>query len=239
MIKIKQIFNEDVADKLFRYLKKFANKAKKNSKTPQKAFVLYDDNDYLSSQKIIEAVCNDMDFNILKIDDLETKKLQKFSKISEATQSQRITSIPDTVKEKLGLLEKILNNNNVKFISFFNQELNKQVETNSNNNSIKKDKIKNNNNGGTASGNNSNLLPMKDITKYFNQDTRERKIYNVINSNILKFLNMKKTLILLSDSFANIEEAKSYVSSVMGKINDTKCPIVILTSNCFYNFFCF
>ena len=117
-----------------------------------------------------------MDFNILKIDDLETKKLQKFSKISEATQSQRITSIPDTVKEKLGLLEKILNNNNVKFISFFNQEINKQADTNSNNNSIKKDKIKNNNNGGTASGNNSSLLPMKDITKYFNQDTKERKI---------------------------------------------------------------
>jgi len=171
-----------------------------------------------------------LDFNILKIDDLESKKLTKFNKISEATQSQRISSISDIVKEKLGLLEKILNNNNVKFISFFNQELNKQLETYSNNTSIKKEKSKSNNNGGSSSGNNSNLLPMKDITKYFNQDTKERKIYNVINHNILKLLNMKKTLILLSDSFANIEEAKSYVSSVMGKINDTKCPIVFLTS---------
>jgi len=215
-------------------LKKFTNKAKKNSKTPQKAFVLYDDNDYLSSQKIIEAVCNDTDFNILKIDDLENKKMSKFSKISEATQSQRITSISDIVKEKLGLLEKILNNNNVKFVSFFNQELIKQQpETNSNNttSSIKKKESKNNHNYGTSSANNSNLLPMRDITKYFNHDTRERKIFNIINSNILKLLNMKKTLILLSDAFANVEEAKSYVSSVMGKINDTKCPIVILTSN--------
>lgn len=131
-------------------------------------------------------------------------------------------------------MEKILNNNNNKFISFFNQEIIKPIETNSNNNSVKREKSKtNHNSGGTSSGNNSNLLPMNDITKFFIQDTKERKIFKLINQNILKLLNMKKTLILLSDSFTNIDEAKSYVSSVMGKINDTKCPIVILTSKYF------
>jgi len=208
--------------------KKFSNKSKKNNKNPQKAFVLFDDIDYVSSQKIIESVCNDLDYHIIKIDDLESKKLLKLNKISEATQSQRITSISDIVKEKLGMLEKILNNNQIKFISFFNNDFLKLSDSAFNSNL--KEKNKNFINGGSFSNNNSNMISNKEITKYFAQDTKERKIYNNINSNLIKFLNKKKTLILLSDSFSNFEESKSYINSIIGKINDTKCPIVILTS---------
>ncbi len=169
-----------------------------------------------------------MDYHIIKIDDLESKKLLKLNKISEATQSQRITSISDIVKEKLGMLEKILNNNQIKFISFFNNDFLKLSDSAFNSNL--KEKNKNFINGGSFSNNNSNMISNKEITKYFAQDTKERKIYNNINSNLIKFLNKKKTLILLSDSFSNFEESKSYINSIIGKINDTKCPIVILTS---------
>lgn len=169
-----------------------------------------------------------MDFYILKIDDLENKKLLKFQKISEATQSQRLNSISDILNEKLGVLEKILNNANLKFISFFNQETKKLNDLTIS--TAKKEKSKSKNNGGTSSSSNSNLIPMKEITTYFNQDTRERKIYNLIKDNILKFLKLKKTLILLNDTFANVDEAKTYINNIMTKINDSKCPIVILTS---------
>ena len=164
---------------------------------------------------------------------METKKLSKFQRISEATQSQRISSISDTIREKLGLLEKLLNNNNIKFISFFNQE--------PKNEEVNQDKItteKSTNISGITSlqsaQGNSTLSVTKDITNYFSHDTKERKIYNTINHNILKFLNMKKTLILIIDTFTNNEEAKSYINSIISKINDTKCPIIILTSK--FNF---
>lgn len=220
-----------------RYLKKFSQKSKKASKSAQKAFVLYDDYDHLSSQKLIEAVCNDLDFNLLKIDDLETKKVLKFQKVSEATQSQRISSVPDIIKEKLGTLEKILNNFPSKFINFFHtsserdNDKDKEKDQNTSNlvyNTKEKEKAKNNFFNNLSNGHSNTR---KDITKYFLQDTNERKIFNTINHNTLKFLNMKKTLILIIDSFHNIDEAKSYISLVMTKICDTKCPIVILTSN--------
>jgi hypothetical protein len=69
------------------------------------------------------------------------------------------------------------------------------------------------------------------ITHYFNQDTKERTVYNNIQDNIYQICAKKKTLILIVDSFSYCEEDKTYLNGIINKIAQTKCPIVILTSN--------
>ncbi len=233
--------------------------------------MLYDDFDFISTEKIIEAVCNDMDYQILKIDDLENRKMLRFHKISEATQSKRISSISDALNNKVDILDKILNNNTERFLSFFNNnnnEINNEINNcnneinnyNKNNHQEKKavkyqaknihskkekdkdkDKnkeIKKNNNKNLQEKNPingisiSNLINIsKEITDFYTSNiTKEREVFKAIKHNMMKFINNKKTLILISDTFTNIEESKSYLNTILGKVNETKTPIIILTS---------
>jgi hypothetical protein len=238
-------------------MKTFKNKKKNyNNKLTNnnKAFVIYDDLDFISSEKIIEAVCNDMDYQILKIDDLEIRKLLRFQKISEATQSKRISSVPDSLNNKVDILEKILNNNTERFLSFFNSNnTDENIDNNTNDNNLlkneakilnsKKDKekeAKKNNNRNLHEKNHlgiNNLINIsKEITDFYTSNiTKEREVFKAIKHNMMKFVNNKKTLILISDTFSNIEESKSYINSILGKVNETKTPIIILTSKLILN----
>jgi hypothetical protein len=175
-----------------------------------------------------------MDYQILKIDDLEIRKLLRFQKISEATQSKRISSIPDSLNNKVDILEKILNNNSQRFLSFFLN--NNNIENTNFNKEKDKEKIDtriffNKKEAKKINTNIGNYSLSKEITDFYTSNiTKEREVFKSIKHNMMKFVINKKTLILISDTFSNIDETKSYINSIMGKVNETKTPIVILTS---------
>jgi hypothetical protein len=86
-------------------LKKF------KKKNQRKALVIYDHTDFLSQIATLEAIFEDLDYNIIRIDPIEKNKNQKLNEISEAFQSNRISSLDDRKGDKLKILEKLVNNN--------------------------------------------------------------------------------------------------------------------------------
>jgi hypothetical protein len=100
---------DNVVSNIKNYLKTF--KKKKQSK---KALVIYDSEDYLSRVKMLEAICEDLDYNIIRIDQIDKNRNLKLNEISEAFQSNRISSLDERKSEKLRILEKIVNNNPAK-----------------------------------------------------------------------------------------------------------------------------
>lgn len=216
--------------------------------------VIYDDQDYISTKTLIEAVCNDLDFQIKKLDYLGDRKNQ-INKISEAFLSKRISSVRDFLKNKTSILEKILNNEPTKFLNFFTNvksdkenplkfSNNANNANNNSNNCNTSEIINSNNNSNTIaaakgfSRKGKNNLNTKEITDFYTSDiTKERETFKSINHNMMKFVNNKRTLILIIDSFANLEESRSYINSITSKINETKTPIVVLTGILFlFNF---
>ncbi len=77
----------------------------------KKALFIYDTEDYLGKIKVLEAVFDDLDFNIIRIDPTEKKRNAKLNEIAEAFQSNRISSLDEKKSEKLKIIEKIVNNN--------------------------------------------------------------------------------------------------------------------------------
>jgi hypothetical protein len=213
--------NEELSLAVYSYLCQF-NKIKKNGNKTihngsngyknRKALVI-NDNNYIDLIKSIEAICNDLDYKIIRLDELENQKNNKLNRISEATQSQRISCLPEALNEKLKMLERIINNDSQKFNKLLNincdieQEVNMQYSLPSN----------------------STCTSSDTITHYFTLDTKERTVYNIIQDNIYQLCAKKKTLILIVDSFSS-EDDKTYLSGIINKISTTKCPIVILTS---------
>jgi hypothetical protein len=114
--------NENLTSAIITYLKHFNKKIKKhklNISLNKKALVLHSE-EYIEKVKIIESICNDLDYKILKLDEFESQKSAKLNKIAEATQSQRLSCLPDTMSEKLKILDAIINNNQLKFNSLLN-----------------------------------------------------------------------------------------------------------------------
>lgn len=156
-------------------------------------------------------ICGDQDYKIIRLDELENQKMNKLNRISEATQSQRLSCLPEALNEKLKILERIISNNHQKFNSLFNNHID------------------------LSDSQPSSMTPTtsttasETITHYFTQDTKERSIYNTIQDNVYRICAKKKTLILIVDSFKN-EDDKTYLNGIINKISLTKCPIIILTS---------
>lgn len=90
------------------YIKNFKNTKYSNNIKALIVYSVYQEEDVLSVSKIVESVCNELNYNIIKYDELEKEKSAQLQKISEATQSHRITSVNDSISEKLQILEKAI-----------------------------------------------------------------------------------------------------------------------------------
>ena len=96
----------------------FKNFKKKNKN--KKALIIFDCDDHLNKIKMLEAICDDMDYNIIRIDQTEKSRNSKLNSISEAFQSNRISSLDEKKSDKLKILEKIINNNPGKLSNLLN-----------------------------------------------------------------------------------------------------------------------
>jgi hypothetical protein len=210
------------------YLKYFNKKKKKSKHRETKALVIFDDG-YVELVKTIETICNDMDYKILKLDELESGKINKLNKISEATQSQRLSSLPEYINEKLKILDKIVNNESHKFSFMLNETMTNNFSSGSNYSSLQ---TQSQLMRSDSLNSNDSVKSTAPITHWFQQDTKERMLFNTIQDNIYQICAKKKTLILIVDSFSHYEDDKNYLNSIMEKISTSKCPIVILTKSC-------
>jgi hypothetical protein len=73
------------------------------------------DSDYVEKIKIIESICYELDYKIIRIDELEPQKNAHLNKISEATQSMRLSCLSERLSDKLKVLERIVSNDPTKF----------------------------------------------------------------------------------------------------------------------------
>jgi hypothetical protein len=87
----------------------------------RKAFVIYEHQDICQKVSYIESICSEMNFKLLKLDELECQKSYKLNKISEATQSHSLSCLPEPINDKLKILERIVNNSQGKLTSLINQ----------------------------------------------------------------------------------------------------------------------
>ena len=69
------------------------------------------------------------------------------------------------------------------------------------------------------------------IKGYFNENTKEHKIFTQLQNNIFFYCTKAKTAIIIADSFSEEEKDKKYFNNILLKISQTKCPIIILTNN--------
>ena len=100
-----KFYYPDLVNIISNYIKKF-KKAPKKKKTvqAQTALVLYQKEDYMQNIKKIEMICDDLGYQIIRLDE-EANKAMKLNKASEATKSKRISSLPEDLKNKINIIE--------------------------------------------------------------------------------------------------------------------------------------
>ena len=84
------------------------NKSQKNHK--KGLVLLFKTNDFVRTIDYIEAICNELNFDIIKIDE-QKDKIAKLNKISEATQSHKIMTVSNAINEKIKIVTNIVQNN--------------------------------------------------------------------------------------------------------------------------------
>ena len=108
------MLEEDLTTALMNYLERFNKKRKRrgnykdtsgNLNFPDRRAFVINDKNYIEKIKTVETICSDLDYKVIRLDELEMGKLNKLNKIAEATQSQRISSLPEGLSEKLKILE--------------------------------------------------------------------------------------------------------------------------------------
>ena len=73
------------------------------------------DSEYVEKIKLVESICHELDYKIIRIDELEPQKNAHLNKISEATQSMRLSCLSERLSDKLKVLERIVSNDQNKF----------------------------------------------------------------------------------------------------------------------------
>ena len=244
-----ELFYPNLFKEINSYIKKFKKNRKKNKK--QKACVLFkNDEDFLGLIKDIEVICNNLDYQIIRIDD-ETNKQMKLNKISEATKSQRISSIDEQLIQKINILEYMIGhskwrnfllNSGVIYDSkikipltdslIFEKENPSQIKTQSTDINLEKLSFSQNN----SKESNSRTISIlgkenNSTTSSINRNSQEYIVLENFKQNVFNICLKKKTLILISDSLNMSDENKEYLNQIIKKIPDSKCPIVILTNN--------
>ena len=181
-----------------------------------KGFLLFDKNDDF---KIIEAICNDFHYKIIRIDELDKEKNKKLNKISEACQSQRIFTLKDSINDKTKLLQNVLS-------------LPETIDSQSNYIDIIENQ-ENSNHSNSSLNLNNNIENITNQTKAClqKQDTINKieSIKNMVE-NIRNIGSSQKNLILIYDKFINYEEDKTFFNTLSKLVSNSKCPVVVITS---------
>ena len=212
----------ELTNHIIQYINKFKLNLRKRNKL-QNALVLYKPgNDFIESVNIIEVICNDLGYQIIKLDELESQKYNKLNKIEEATKSKRLWTIDEDILSKLNIIEHTYKNNKTKWVSYI-KKLNLT--------SLADNKEKNNDlDINNVSNISSQYVPMNDDNN--GNNSVEYNAFKNFQNNINDITMNKRTLILIRDSFTpNDENNKEYLRSIISKIPKTKCPIIILTNN--------
>ena len=196
----------------------------------EKALYIYSPFDYISDLQKIEIICNDLEYNIIRIDETELNKNYKLNKIAEAMKSQRLPCLPEDINHVLFVLEAMVNNYPHKFSILDKKNDNETIPNSASTEAslffnpniiIKNEDSKNNHN----------------ITNYFSSNTKENSIYRTIQNNIFTFCNKQKTLILFVDEFSSYQDnpkdnaAHKYLMNIISKLSGSKCPIIVLSND--------
>ena len=187
----------------------------------EKGFLIFDTNDdFFRNTNIIESICNEYHYNIIRIDQLEVQKVSKLAKISEASQSQRIFTLKDSLNDKTKYLQNVLSQSETIDSSVANEILLGNQENSCTSLHINKnpDNINENvYNSGEKKENNSNNTPNIESIK------------NIVE-NIRNIGSTQKNLILICDKFLNFEEDRNFFHILAKIVSNSKCPVVVITS---------
>ena len=207
-----EVSNIELYDYISKYIKTAKNKSIRNK---HKALVIYSNtDDILNVCKIVDTICNELNYSILKLDELDNDKNTKIQKKAEAFQSERISLVKYDVNKKLKILGNILNNNPtlikslVKSCNYNNNRYYNQEEKQCNSVNTKNTNIYNNNNNSLNKGlsfNQSNYNLDKYITNKENikikKKTKRNKdsklnLDNInINISISNYINVNNSSI--------------------------------------------
>lgn len=223
--------NYDLAHVIKDYLRCFEkNKFRKKSQ----ALLIYTQSEIIDSIKVIEAVCNELNYYILKFDELENHKNVKIISTYEATKSHRIKSVNDVLLDKIDLLEKIIREEPTKLSNItnstvaqsttninlnFNINLNINISSNQTNMDDKTEYLKSIINSSMLSNNNFNSVNPENLS--------------IIKNNIYKKVLTKENLILIIDSAFADEGCKNYINTLIPKLSKSMCPYILLAGNNF------
>jgi len=72
--------------------------------------LLFKTHEFVRTIEYIEAICNELNFDIIKIDE-QKDKILKLNKISEATQSHKISTVSNLINEKIKIVTSVMQNN--------------------------------------------------------------------------------------------------------------------------------
>ena len=198
----------------------FLKKFKKDIKV-DKGFLIFDTNDdFFRNTNIIESICNEYHYNIIRIDQLEVQKVSKLAKISEASQSQRIFTLKDSLNDKTKYLQNVLSQTETIDSSLANEILLGIQE-----NSLTSLHINKN-------PDNTNEIHINSGEKKDNNDNTPNieSIKNIVE-NIRNIGSTQKNLILICDQFLNFEEDRNFFHTLVKIVSNSKCPVVVVTSN--------
>lgn len=233
-----KFYYPDLVSTITNYIKKFQKKPKKRKMIQnQTALVLYQKEDYMNNIKKIEMICDDLGYQIIRLDE-EANKAVKLNKASEATKSKRISSLPEELKNKINIIEYLtLQKDNYKWKKYIEENDIHVPEKSST--EIVIDLENNDTQISTQQNTITNLLNINLISKAnhsnnpnIDKNTNEYKIFENFQNNLFDISLNKKTLILITDTFTPVDDDnRNYLSSIISKIPSTKCPIIILTNN--------
>ena len=201
-------------------MKKYLNKFKNDCRV-DKGFILFDkSDDFFQNIKIIEAICNDYHYKIIRIDELDKEKNKKLNKISEACQSQRIFTLKDSINDKTKILQNVLSlpetiDSNSHYVDLLENQENSYHSNNSLN-------LNNNTENITANLTNQSISHQENVNKIENIKNTVENIRNIGSS--------QKNLILICDKFINYEEDKTFFNTLSKLVSNSKCPVVVITS---------
>lgn len=185
-----------------------------------KGFLLFDkSDDYFQNVKLIEALCNDYHYKIIRIDELDKEKNRKLNKISEACQSQRIFTLKDSLNDKTKLLQTVVSQNET-------------VDSNSNCPDILDNQENSNHTNTSLNLNNNTENITANLTVQPVQDSATNKVENMklIVDNIRSIGSSQKNLILIFENFLNFEDDRNFYNSLCKLVSISKCPVVLITS---------
>ena len=248
------LFFPDLCSNILKYIKNF--KRKKRKSKPNPALLLYrKSQDFTTYINKIKLICDQLGYRLLIRED-EANKLMNIDKLKEINQNYTI-ALQDKNLKYLKILDKIsttekwtnfLENNNIQILSPKEEEINKKNNFINNKNISKtqstaevtqniskqifekKEEINKLFSGGlTFIGHNNNYFSSSQGNEI--TISKESKIFQNYQQNILKKFNKRRNVILFVDNFEKNDDNIKYINQINYIIPTSKSPIMILTNN--------